>query len=83
MPDPRQLDRHLSACGWTFSPDEFSWRKGAAAISVEALEDFAFTHGWALPWLERALRAGATGFKVVVEEGEKHSLTFRLTFEFE
>lgn len=82
----REFAEHLSASGWAFDEGGFAWRRGANAISVEALDDALRFHTWAKPQIKKALAEGAIGFKIevieVTEVGTKHDVSINLKFEW-
>ena len=62
-----EMAERLSAAGWTFVPETLCWRKGAHAMSREALIDFAGRWPGLIDETLKAIERGAVGFKAKYE----------------
>ena len=89
MPDPREIERTLSACGWKWDHNGLAWKKGEHGICVEALDDLLRLHPWAYETISSAICGGAVGFKITIKENSPgvwdppHDMTVELVFEYE
>ena len=71
---------HLSKCGWVYEVRRIErplgvhlsiplWRKGERDMFVDWMDEVLRDHRWCRPHVERALEAGAVGFRVVITDG--------------